>query len=87
MVDEFIKANEKKIEEDKKIREDLEKIKHICKCGHPVYFSNQYDFSYCSVCWRRVYRDKATEFKHKMLSAVGQVSNDKEMFSNARKRS
>lgn len=87
MLEEFIKVDKKKIEDDKKIRDDLEKIKHVCKCGHPVYFSNRYDFTYCTVCWRRVYRDEATEFKHKLLQASGQVSNDKETFSNARKRS
>lgn len=66
--------------EDKRLRNDLEKIKHICKCGHPVYFSNKYDFDYCTYCWSRIYRDKKTEFKHKLLAKCGQVTNDKETF-------
>lgn len=72
--------------EDKRLRDDLEKIKHVCKCGHPVYFSNKNDFSYCNFCWRRIYKDEATEFKHKILKAMGQGTNDSRRFSGEANR-
>ena len=60
----------------KKRQDDLDKIRHVCSCGHTVYVPKKFEFSYCNYCWKRVYRDKQTEFKHKLLIKMGKRENN-----------
>ncbi len=59
--------------EQKRFDDDIKKIRHVCKCGHTLYFRKELDFAYCDVCFRTVYQDAKTEFKYKLLEAKGEL--------------
>lgn len=66
----------KMLQKEIKISNEFSKIRYVCKCGHPVYMSNKMDFTYCSYCGKRVYKDDFTEFKRKLLRACGRDNNE-----------
>ena len=66
----------KMIEQEIKLSEAFDRIKHKCKCGHTVHVKSKLDFVYCDWCGRRVFRTEKIEFKRKLLRACGKDDND-----------
>ena len=61
---------------DEKRENALSEIKHTCKCGHVVLIPEKYDFVYCDHCWKRVYKNKMTEFRYKLLETCRRKDNE-----------
>lgn len=61
---------------EEKIANELSKIRHKCSCGHTVYIPQRNEFVYCDWCFRRVYKDEKTKFKHKLLERLGKTNNE-----------
>lgn len=46
--------------------EELDKVKHICKCGHRVIIPKQVDKVLCDWCNNFVFKKKSDEFKYRI---------------------
>lgn len=55
-----------KLDEVKKLYENMQQFRHVCKCGHTVYIANKSGRAECRNCHRLVFKDKQTEFKYIM---------------------
>lgn len=56
--------------EDTKIFDELNKYRHICKCGHVVIISKQ-NKALCSYCGNWVFKNKEEEFKFRLMEKIG----------------
>ena len=54
------------LNEIKKLYEEMQQYKHICKCGHTVYIVNKSGRAECRNCHNLVFKDKKTEFEYIM---------------------
>lgn len=58
------------IKEFKKMTDEYEKVKYICKCGHRVVIPKWVDKQLCDWCGRYVFKDKRSEFKYRIKEAI-----------------
>ena len=58
------------IKEFKRMTDEYEKVKYICKCGHRVVIPKWVDKQLCDWCGRYVFKDKKTEFKYRIMEAI-----------------
>lgn len=61
---------------DRKRADYMSAIRHKCKCGHTVFIPARLDFVYCDWCFRRVWKDEATEFKYKLMEKIEKANNE-----------
>ena len=58
------------IKEFKRMTDEYEKVKYICKCGHRVVIPKWVDKQLCDWCGRYVFKDKRSEFKYRIMEAI-----------------
>ena len=58
------------IKEFKRMTDEYEKVKYICRCGHRVVIPKWVDKQLCDWCGRYVFKDKKTEFKYRIMEAI-----------------
>lgn len=58
------------IKEFKRMTDEYEKVKYICKCGHRVVIPKWVDKQLCDWCGRYVFKDKRSEFKYRIKEAI-----------------
>lgn len=58
------------IKEFKKMTDEYEKVKYICKCGHRVVIPKWVDKQLCDWCGRYVFKDKKVEFKYRVKERI-----------------
>ena len=58
------------IKEFKRMTDEYEKVKYICKCGHRVVIPKWVDKQLCDWCGRYVFKDKRSEFKYRIREAI-----------------
>lgn len=58
------------IKEFKRMTDEYEKVKYICKCGHRVVIPKWVDKQLCDWCGRYVFKDKRSEFKYRISEAI-----------------
>ena len=61
--------------EIEKYHNEMNKAKIICKCGHRIVIPPKLDCCICDWCGSYVFRDKKTEFKHRLKKAVHKEKN------------
>jgi len=58
------------IKEFKKMTDEYEKVKYICKCGHRVVIPKWVDKQLCDWCGRYVFKDKKREFNYRISEQI-----------------
>ena len=58
------------IKEFKRMTDEYEQVKYICKCGHRVVIPKWVDKQLCDWCGRYVFKDKRSEFKYRISEAI-----------------
>ena len=54
------------LNEIKKLYENKQQFRHICKCGHTVYIMNKSGRAEFNHCHNLVFKDEQTKFKYIM---------------------
>ena len=54
----------------KKLNDEYDKMKYICKCGHRVIIHPNRKKTLCSWCGNYVFREKKDEFKYRLGGLV-----------------
>lgn len=52
--------------EYKRLSDEYDKVKYMCKCGHRVIIPYNVDKVLCSWCHNYVFKDKQVEFKYRL---------------------
>lgn len=58
------------LKEFKRMTDEYEKVKYICKCGHRVVIPKWVDKQLCDWCGRYVFKDKRSEFKYRIKEII-----------------
>ena len=58
------------IKEFKRMTDEYEKVKYICKCGHRVVIPKWVDKQLCDWCGRYVFKDKKVEFNYRISEQI-----------------
>ena len=58
------------IKEYKRMTEEYDKVKYMCKCGHKVVISHNKTKSLCDWCGNYVFKDKKDEFKYRVKERI-----------------
>lgn len=58
------------IKEFKKMTDEYEKVKYVCKCGHRVVIPKWVDKQLCDWCGRYVFKDKKREFNYRISEQI-----------------
>lgn len=56
--------------DNKKLLQEIERLKCQCKCGHTVYIENGKRRVLCGWCNRWIYKNKKEEFKDKLMMKI-----------------
>lgn len=54
------------LNEVKKLYENMQEFRHVCKCGHTIYITNKSGRAECKHCHNLVFKDAKTEFEYRM---------------------
>lgn len=66
-------------EEYKRMTNEYDKVKYLCKCGHRVIIPRWVDKQLCNWCHCYVFKDKKAEYKYRMREELlKRKSGDKE---------
>lgn len=58
------------LKEFKRMTDEYDKVKYICKCGHRVVIPKWVDKQLCDWCGRYVFKDKRSEFKYRIREII-----------------
>lgn len=60
--------------DDIRLAEALLQTSAKCKCGHTINFlKNKMEYTYCSWCSRKVYKDKKKQFINRIQSDISEI--------------